>query len=248
MRLSNVESIFVDESGDMGLDLTKSKRYFVFDYVYARQPQVLRKRLRRLLKKLHLKDRYPRHLYELKFNLPYTDLIQQGYTPAELDKDYSIHLPEIRSRAIRIIRDHSDGIFAAVLDKKTIRENTWNSERLGNFLFAQTMIVNIMNGLSPSSPPPIYYDKGRLSAARSLFFNYYLLKKDSYFEYKGFKLYRGNIALPLDVSSVMEPCIWAADLVSGAYYHKYANNEWTYANILTSKMIGPGERIYWEKQ
>ena len=103
-----------------------------------------------------------------------------------------------------------------------------------------------MNSLSPPNPPIIYYDNGRLSAAKSIKFQTYLVEKDNYFHYKGLKMYRGNLSTPLDTSSIREACIWAADLVAGAYYHKYQNNEWAYCNILNSKNINDGERIFWD--
>lgn len=238
--------IFVDESGDPGLS-NKSKRYFVFGFVYCEDPSELRKRLRRLLKKFHQKNKYPKHLAELKFTLPYTELIQQGYTVEQLDNDYSIHMPEIRSRALNIIHDYSNGVFAAIIDKHKVDPTyNWTPERLGNYVFAQTVIINVMNVLSPPNPPVIYYDKGRLSPSRAVSFNTYLVEKDSYFQYIGIKRYRGRLSTPIDTSSVLEPGIWAADLVAGAVYHKYANNEWAYANILNSKRIESGERIYWK--
>lgn len=182
---------------------------------------------------------------ELKFYLPYTELIQQGYIAPQLDNQYNIHMPEIRSRCLNIINEFSDGIFVAVVDKRTIQSPRWTQERLGNFVFAQTIIVEILNKLTPSNPPLIYYDKGRLSPTRSINFSNYLISKDSYFEYRGYKRYRGRLSAPIDVASVSEPCIWAADILAGAFYHKYSNNEWAYANILDNKRIGPGERFYW---
>ena len=97
------ECIFVDEAGDLGLS-TKSKRYFVLGFVYCKDPSILRKKLRRYLKKLHLRDRYPSHLSELKFSLPYSDLIQQGYTVDDLDKKYSKHMPMIRYQSLELIQ------------------------------------------------------------------------------------------------------------------------------------------------
>jgi len=206
------ETIFVDESGDPGLSAA-SKRirpYFTFGFVYCENPQGLRKRLRRLLKKLHLKHKYPRHLSEIKFYLPNTDLIQQGYTIADLRK-YETFSPEIRTKAIKVICREADGVFSAIIDKKKVK-NTWTSEQLGNFAFAQSLIVNIMNKISPPNPPAILYDKGRLSAARTIRFKTYLTNKDSYFQYLGIKRYRGSLPAPIETTSQLEPDIWAADI------------------------------------
>ena len=55
-----LHTIFVDESGDIGLsDRAKKRPYFVLGFVYCRDPGQLRKRLKRLLKKLHLTGKYP---------------------------------------------------------------------------------------------------------------------------------------------------------------------------------------------
>jgi hypothetical protein len=156
-----------------------------------------------------------------------------------------IHMPRIRSDGLRIIKDLADGVFAAVLDKTTIK-NKWKQDELGNFIFAQSLFVNVMNTLSPPNPPVVYYDRGGFSLAMSISFKSYIVNKDEWFEYKGLKLYRGNIPPPLDVSSIQEPCIWAADLVAGAFYHKHMNKEWSYANILQPKMICSEERIFWK--
>jgi hypothetical protein len=238
-------SIFVDEAGDPGLS-SQSKTnqpFFVMGFVYCEDPSTLKKRLKRFLKKQHLRGRYPPHLSELKFYLPYSDLIQEGYTVPQLDQ-YNAKMPLIRSRAISLIALHCTGVFAAVLDKRRAAI-TWTPERIGNFIFAQSLIVNVMNVVSPPNPPIIFYDQGRLSPAKSFLFKNYLVQKDSYFQYKGLKRYRGSLAPPIDVASVSEPGIWAADMVAGAFYHKYANNDWSYANILSLKVIGGHERVYW---
>lgn len=130
--MKNKECIFVDEAGDLGLTI-KSKRYFVLGFVYCKDPSELRKRLRRYLKKLHQKNKYPPHLSELKFNLPYSDLIQQGYTIKDLDDNYSKNMPVIRSRSLEIIHKHCDGVFGSILDKQSIIKQNFSFRTL--FLF-----------------------------------------------------------------------------------------------------------------
>lgn len=224
--------------------MLQQKPYFVIGFVYCQDPRELRKRLRRLLKRLHIRNIYPPHLSELKFYLPYTDLIQQGYTVPQLDYCYNQHMPGIRSRAIQLVCEHSNGTFAAVVDKRKAVK-TWTQEELGNFAFAQTLVANIMNPLSPPNPPVVFYDKGRLSPSRTPLFRTYLLNKDSYFTRMGYKRYRGSLSAPLEVSSVSEAGIWAADLVAGAFYHKYSNKDSTYANMFHKVRIAAGHRLYW---
>jgi len=71
----------------------------------------------------------------------------------------------------------------------------------------------LQENLKPN-PPSVMYDKGRLSAARTAKFRTYVTNKDRFFEYKGYKRYRGSLSTPIDVSS-SEAGIWAADNVAG---------------------------------
>jgi hypothetical protein len=237
--------IYVDESGDPGLSTASVRRqpYFTLGFVYCDDPAALQKRLRRLLKRLHMRGKYPPHLAELKFYLPDTYLIQKGYTKDNIRR-YEGFLPDIRTKSINIIRNAGAKVFCAVVDKRTAFAS-WKPEELYNFTFAQTVIVNIMNVLSPPNPPVVFYDRGRLSAARSRDFANYLVNKDSFFEFKGLKRYRGSLSPPVDVPSDDMPGIWAADIVAGAFYHKHAHRDWCYSNALASAIIGTGERTYW---
>lgn len=244
MRLAN-EGIFVDESGDFGLT-NRSKRFATVGFVYSKNPSLLRKKLRRLLKRYHFKNKYPRHLSELKFMLPYSELIQKDYSVEDLNNIYSPQMPKLRSEALTIIRDNVDGVYAAILDKPSRTSSTWTTETIGNFVFVETFYVNILNQLRLPNPPLVYYDKGRLSFSKMVNFATYFTAKDRWLEYKDYKMYKGRVSPPLDVSSVLEPCIWAADLVAGAFYHKYHSNEWAYASIVKSKMICPEERYFWK--
>jgi hypothetical protein len=195
--------------------------------------------------RVHNRNLYPLHLQEPKFYLPYGFLLKNGYTKSTLDYEFSIHSPIIRSQTLKLVRDYCDGIYIAVLDKQSVKDSTWTAERLGNFVFGHTLLSNVLKGLSLPQIPLICYDEGRLSPAKSADFQDYVISKDSYFEYRGFKQYNGNSFVFNNTCSVSEPCLWAADLVAGAFYHKYANNEWSYANILMNKLIGNGARIFW---
>ena len=151
MRLAN-EGIFVDESGDFGLT-SRSKRFATVGFVYSKNPSLLRKKLRRLLKRYHFKNKYPRHLSELKFMLPYSELIQRDYSVEDLNNIYNPQMPKLRSEALTIIRDHVDGVYAAILDKPSRTSSTWTTETIGNFVFVETFYVNILNQLRLPNPP-----------------------------------------------------------------------------------------------
>lgn len=247
--MSSKARIFVDEAGNPGLPNPKVKNfrpYFVFGYVYSHDPSKLTKRLRRLLKKLHHRNKYPAELAELKFYLPYSDLITKyGYTAKRLDDEYSVNMPEIRSKTLSIINDFSDGVFAAIVDKRLVAKSL-TSESLQNFVFAQTLFVNILNAIRAPVPPQIIYDKGRLSPTRAHHFHAYVQRKEEYFQQRQIKQYPGSILPPKDATSVSEAGIWAADMVAGSFYHKYAHRDHAYSNMTNSKRIGDGERFFWE--
>ena len=237
--------IFIDESGDPGLSKRSRSEYFVFGFVYCEDPSMLQKKLKRYLKRLHQRGKYPEQLRELKFYLPYSYLTKRGHTIQELDDKYSVHMPEIRSNVLNIIREHSDRIFASAIDKRALKsKNDWPPDRLGNFMCAQTIINDILNKIMPPTLPVIYCDEGRLSALGMIEFNAYLIEQDKYHQYKRRKRYSGNLTGASARSSVSETGIWAADMVAGAFYHKFANSDAAYSNILNPRKIGDGAKIF----
>lgn len=242
------EVIFVDESGTPGLskESIASSPYYTIGYVYCHEPAQLRTDLKRLLKREHRSDRYPSMLTELKFYLPRSDLMKKGYKTGQLNK-YEESLPAIREKAIEIICKWAAGVFAAILDKNKARLS-WTNERIGNYIFAQTLFLDVMNNISPRYPPAILYDKGRLSPTKNSQFKEYVANKDRYFEKMDLKSYKGQIPVPQEQSSYAEPGIWAADLVAGSFECKYKHNEPRYADMLRTKYIATGERLYWPEK
>jgi len=242
------EVVYVDESSDCGLSIASRRKrpFFSFGYVYCRDPKTLREKLRRQLRRQHRRNRYPPQLREIKFYLPNNELKKDwGYSNKEIRR-YIKYLPQFRRKTIDIILNSSCGIYSAILKKDTIKKPTWTSERLGNFMFAQTLFLNILNTLKTSKPPTIIFDEGRLSVLKATKFKEYLSNKESYFEYVGLKKYKGNIGTPVDMSSISEPGIWAADIIAGAFYHKYCNRDRVYADLLKPSYIGVGEKRFWD--
>ena len=236
--------IFVDESGDPGLNLQRSRcRYFTIGFVYTPSPGILRKKLRRILKRAHLRGRYPPQTGELKFYLPETDLIQKGLSKKDIAR-FRAQMPDLRKKSIDAITSSQAQTFVAVVDKS--KAQGWKSqEELYNFTFAQTLLVNVMNVISPPVIPLIVYDKGRLSQFGTHKFAQYLVNKDSYFEQQGLKQYRGSLGIPNHVPSYSEAGIWAADILAGAFYHEYENKDPTYSRLFSSTKVGGGLRLYW---
>jgi hypothetical protein len=240
------EVIFVDESGnpDLSADSVARYPYYIVGYIYCNNPSQLRSDLKKLLIKAHKKKKYPAALSELKFYLPRSSLRRQGYTHEEIN-DYAEHLPALRKDAIEIICTDTSGIFAAVLDKNSRNKTTWTSERIGNYVFAQTLFLDIMNHISPRYPPSVLYDRGRLSPAQTKEFKEYLSNKDRYLERMEIKSYKGQIPTLEEQSSHIEPGIWAADIVAGSFECKYQHADPCYADLLKVRYILGGERIYW---
>lgn len=153
-------------------------------------------------------------------------------------------MPDIRKQVLNLLTKYADGVFAAVLDKR-MAKRTWTPERLGNYVFAQTLIVNVMSKIKSDHPLTIIYDKGRLSPGRESSFDSYLLKMQDYFTNSHFKPCSGLVDSLRSVSSLFFPGIWAADCVAGAFYHKHMANDDYYSNVLKPIIIDSGERKFW---
>jgi len=243
-QLVDGEVIFADESGDLGLSEVSMEKhpYYTIGFVHCNNPSQLRKSLKRLLKKLHERKRYPRDIHELKFYLPRNKMVEMlGYSEDEFDK-YSRELPHVRKQAIDVINKNANMVFAAVLDKKRAYDS-WNSERLGNFVFAQTLLINVMPDVSARYTPYVVYDRGRLSAAQTRDFEHYVSNKEQYLESVELKEYRGSLPGLQEISSHIEPGIWAADMVAGAASCKYTHNDGSYVEKLGPKYK---ERLFWK--
>jgi hypothetical protein len=243
--LSAGECIFIDESGDIGLLPQSISLSFVIGYVYCKNPDILRRHLKHYLTRLHQTRRYPPELHELKFWLPFDSLKKYGYTNTEIDYKYRIHSHVIQNHTISLIREYSDAIQVAVLDKKTILKPTWTTVNLWNFMFGHTIFSSVLNGISFSNFPTVYYDTRTLSTEGKKAFHDYIQNKDSYYEFKGFKRYEGKLKI-YEAPSHLEPCIWAADFVAGAYHLKFAKNDSRYAEMLDFKLIGNRIRKFWD--
>ncbi|HMG39484.1 MAG TPA: hypothetical protein VK566_09915 [Nitrososphaeraceae archaeon] len=161
-----MDHIFVDESGDTGL---RSRRHLVFGFVYCTNPNLLHNVLRYQLKRVHESDHYPNTLNELKFTLPKNKLLKSGYSEQEIET-YQNNMPSIRETMAELINSLSDGAFASAIDKSTIIRSTWNSERIGNYIFRRTLSDHILGSVSN---PIIYFDKGRLDLVKEQEFRRY---------------------------------------------------------------------------
>ena len=148
----------------------------------------------------------------------------------------------IRKDVPNIINEYSDGVFVTILDKDSRREKTWDQVSTGNFIIGHTLVANVINELKYDTVPQVLYDTGRLSVKKTKAFHEYLNYKCNKFRIQE-KF--GELPTFINIDSSSEPCIWAADILAGAYYHYYVKNDDCYSRILKKK-IGIGLRKYWD--
>ncbi|MCK9440702.1 MAG: hypothetical protein M0Q13_04690 [Methanothrix sp.] len=72
-------------------------------------------------------------------------MVRLGYEKRELDEYLTKH-PNVRQKSLEVICKDATKIFAAVLIKQKAL-GTWTSERIGNYLFAQTLVLDVMNNM-----------------------------------------------------------------------------------------------------
>lgn len=122
----------------------------------------MRKKLVKYLIHIQDKNRYPQLLKELKFFLPKSIIRNLGYDDeAIISFEKEIH--DIRKDVLNMTENYANGVFVAVLDKKSVKYETWTTERLGNYVIGRTLMYDVIKMLSVGDSPSVYYDEGRLS-------------------------------------------------------------------------------------
>ena len=231
----------MDESGDIGL-LDSRVNFYVVGHIYINEPKRLQRHINKYLVKIQDNEQYPLNLPELKFYIPKNKLKKKFGHSNDKINSFVGNMHNIRKEVLRMVNDYSDGIFVTILDKKSRRETSWTQETLGNYVIGHTLITDVINYLEINEPPVIIYDTGRLSIEKKQKYHNYLIRKCRHYKidekFGGFPVFN-------DTDSTSEPCIWAADMVAGAYYHQCVNNDDCYSKILNKK-IGMGLRKYWD--
>lgn len=169
-------TVYVDESGNAVLNKPehiKKFPFFVIGFVVCQEPQLLRKKMRRLMIKLHKRRKYYRSIMELKFN-PYSALKKQSCSKIEIRTRWEPYFDLVRKQVNSLIANTADGVFAGVLDKRTVGRNAWTSERIGNFLFSGSLYQNILPNVGDFDDLTVIYDRSRLDPKRTQIFNRYM--------------------------------------------------------------------------
>ena len=242
-------TIFVDESGTAVLNKPehiKKHPFFIMGFVVCREPYWLREGMKRLLIKLHKRKKYPRDVMELKFN-PYHIIKKRGFSKKEMKTKWEPCFDPLRRQTNSLIANVADGIFAGILDKRTIKKNTWTSETIGNFLFSRSLFMDVLPFAGNFNSLAVIHDRGRLNTKRTKDFNQYMKDAEYYLELTAGKQYAGIISEFKDANSLLDPGIWAADFVAGSFRHAYLHDDWTYVDILRPKFVKTGIRKMWFK-
>lgn len=194
---------------------------------------------------IHIQDeeKYPGVLRELKYKLPIKQL-KRFYTDMDIEYYQSV-LRLIRLDVIDLINRYSDGIHITILNKETIREPTWTSVELGNYIFAETIQKIFLNKVEFKYNPKVYFDMNYDILKTNAFINY-MFNKDGYYLTQGIRKTHFSLSDVIGVSSIDEPGIWAADFLAGAYYDYYNFDNPEFFSMIDQAKLISAPTIYFK--
>ena len=161
-----------------------------------------------------------------------------GYSLDEITSRWASHYSSIRDEVLRIMLNHSDGIFAGIQDKRRLNRHTWTSERLGNHVFKESLLQYILPSLDCSMDPSIIYDRGGIDSRRTNIFNQEMIQssirnvRDMHDSH--------HIGILHDVDLLSTLGIWASDFVAGAFHLALKHENSKYRDALKPKFIEHG--------
>lgn len=88
---------------------------------------------------------------ELKFHIPHSWPAKRGYAKARYPA-CDTNMPGTIEMVLEILAAHTDGTFAAAADKRG--RNAWTPKRLGNYTFAQTLVLGVMRDVGMAAGRP----------------------------------------------------------------------------------------------
>ena len=228
-------TLYTDDSGDPGLKVQHfNKPYFVWGCVAVQNANAFGSEIRRLLNEVHNSGAYPVGLPELKFYPPhsYWKLMHHGRWMDAYHKDMDI----VRKKVLNIIADKADGVSAMIVDKRSV-QNGWKGSTLQAETLYRHFCFGILLSRKMSAPPQLVYDRGRIPPRNQAYFHNKVSSQAGIYERQGRVSYEGHIPSPYDADSASEANLWAADMVAGAFHHKYDHNDSTYADMVKAKII-----------
>jgi hypothetical protein len=204
--------VFVDESGDLGFS-KNATNYFIVAFLICDSSTSLKFKMKRTLKRLHQKNKYPQPMDELKFTK--MDDYCKKYVLKEIAKS-----------------DSYIGVIVVEKEKivKRLRDDV---STLYNWLVVHNIMLSLIPLLETTPKMNIYFDKS-LPKKRINSFNTYLEEKASYL------FYTRGIDLDCCISSFhansrTKPCLQAVDSVVGAYFQLYERKKPEYVDIIKGK-------------
>jgi len=206
--------VFVDESGNLGFNETSTK-FFIVAYIECKSPIKLQVEMKRALKVLHQRKKYPHSDNELKFSRMNADC---------------------RKYVLQKISECDLSVNAVIVEKTKVHSNLKTDiPKLYNYLVVHNILLAIRPQLVDNKKVDITFDKS-LSKWRIDEFNSYVKNKASFLlNTKGTKLIPDNIFLA-HVNSMSEPCLQATDAIAGAYFQKYEHNDDFYVDLIANKV------------
>ena len=212
-------------------------------FCFFRDQRKFKLDMQRLLRRLHRRGKYHPDLKELKFS-PRRALEKLGCTRSDIQAQWEPSFDYVRKKVIDLILRHADGVYAGILDKRTMRGTDWTSELLGNYIFSQTLFKDILPLVGFSSAPDVIYDRGRLGVKSTISFNKYL--EDTYedFGYLDQEQHISSAVHFRDEDSEKNPGLWGADIVAGSFPCMHALADPTYVNLLRPKFLESGSRNF----
>jgi hypothetical protein len=206
--------VYVDEAGDLGFS-ERATKFFVVAFLACDTSINTRTEMKRALKRLHERRKYPYSNDELKFSK------MNGYC---------------REYVLKKVAQSGSHLGVVVVQKdrvaKKLREDL-------TVLYNWLVVHNIMSALHPlletTQKMNVFFDKS-LSKKRIASFNEYVKEKTSYLSYaKGSNLPYDCVAA-YHVDSRVEPCLQAVDAIAGAYFQLYEHQNAAYVAIIKDKI------------
>jgi uncharacterized protein DUF3800 len=206
--------VFVDESGDLGFT-KKATKFFVVAYLECESPLRLQTELKRILKQLHQKEKYPLLRNELKFSR------MDSYC---------------RKYVLEKIAKFDVSLGVVVMDKTCVNSNLRKGPAvLYNWCVVHNIMLSLLPNIAAGNKVHMIFDKS-LPTWRINEFNVYVENKASYLLYEKGTAFSSDDISSEHVSSELEPCLQAADAVAGAYFQKYEHQNDEYIKIIEEKV------------
>jgi len=203
--------IYMDESGDSGLDFSKKKtsRYFVVALLLCRDPKPIEKTVKNIF---------------------------SGFSKSEVRSHHgTLHAykerPEIRKRLLRGIADNDNSIMIIWLDKRKGNMNILNASHVLYNSLTIAILDRLMENQLMVPNEPIRLIASRRETSRFLNNNFLKEIEDSVWK-------KHNIRVEIDLRTPDQvKGLQAADCLAWSFFRKYEHGDSSYADIVLDRVI-----------